>query len=118
MHSSTSFDLNFPGVDFPSVISESLTMDTLPTIESSEDVPPFPSGRRPPIATIISLGTCLTMFPSLHRPRSPSVARDSPNVSVTIPTAPRLKFMLKENLCVKRWVVGLIFRIREHALIL
>ena len=104
--SSTSLDLRglCLRIQPQTVLSESITFETLPTV-CSEDVPPFPAGHSPPLATVIGLWSRLSLFPlTIHRSHK---FEDRPYV--TTPTAPRLKTMLDERICVKRWAVRLHF---------
>ena len=97
--SSSSLDLP-QLVESRTVLSESITFETLPTA-CSDDVPPFPAGHSPPLATVIGLWSRLSLFPLTLR--KPPKSENRPYV--TTPTAPRLKTMLDERICVKRWAV-------------
>jgi hypothetical protein len=97
--SSSSLDLP-QLVESRTVLSESITFETLPTA-CSEDVPPFPAGHSPPLATVIGLWSRLSLFPITSR--KPPKFENRPYV--TAPTSPRLKTMLDERICVKRWAV-------------
>ena len=92
-----------------SLISESVTFDTLSS-SSSDQVPPF-SGCKPPRLSIIELGDHLKMFSEplsqLHEPRTGV----EPKIVVTSPTSPRLKSMFKECLCISKWAVSLFFSV-------
>jgi hypothetical protein len=76
----------------------------------SDDVSPFPPDRKPQIASLLGLGTHLPIFPQGLPCVDGFGVTDSDeiaNVTITIPTGPRLKAMLKESLSVRRWAVCL-----------
>ena len=90
-----------------SLISESVTFDTLSS-SSSDQVPPY-STCKPPRLSIIELGDHLKMFSEplsqLQEPRTDV----KPRIVITSPTSPRLKSMFKECLCISKWAVSLFF---------
>jgi hypothetical protein len=87
-----------------SLISESVTFDTLSS-SSSDQVPPF-STCKPPRLSIIGLGDHLKMFSEpLSQPRTGVKSK----IVITSPTSPRLKSMFKECLCISKWAVSFFF---------
>ncbi|KAJ3510834.1 hypothetical protein NLJ89_g4451 [Agrocybe chaxingu] len=83
----------------PSLMSESVTLDSLST-RSSDALPPFPNCRSPQIATI-ALGDHLKMFSEVLS-NEPGFSVE-PAVLLAAPTSPRLKVMLKECLSIRKW---------------
>ncbi|KAJ3976444.1 hypothetical protein EV361DRAFT_995745, partial [Lentinula raphanica] len=79
-----------------SLLSESLSLDTI-SIKSLESIPPFPSVN--PLPTFVTVND--TTYTKLQLNTLPaSIA--------TIPTPPRLKILLKEDLCISRWTESLV----------
>ncbi|KAK0467131.1 uncharacterized protein EV420DRAFT_1743637 [Desarmillaria tabescens] len=74
-----------------SLLLESLSIDSLSTVSSESNIPPFPPGCMIPMSTILSV----------------SVKAGEHNATITVPTPPRLRTMLKENLCIKKWAENL-----------
>ncbi|KAK0202697.1 hypothetical protein DFS33DRAFT_1476507, partial [Desarmillaria ectypa] len=66
-------------------------MDSLSTVSSESHIPPFPPGCMIPMSTILSV----------------SLKAGEHNATITVPTPPRLRTMLKENLCIKKWAENL-----------
>ena len=92
-----------------SLISESVTFDTLSS-SSSDQVPPF-STCKPPRLSIIGLGDHLKMFSEpLSQLQDPRTGV-KPKIVITSPTSPRLKSMFKECLCIRKWAVSFIFSV-------
>ncbi|KAK0501398.1 hypothetical protein EDD18DRAFT_1328370 [Armillaria luteobubalina] len=91
--SSPLIDLEKSFVDLhaTSLLLESLSMDSLSTISSESNIPPFPPGCMIPMSTILSV----------------SVKAGEHNATITVPTPPRLRTMLKENLCIRKWAENL-----------
>jgi hypothetical protein len=91
-----------------SLISESVTFDTLSS-SPSDQVPPF-STCKPPRLSIIGLGDHLKMFSEpLSQPQDPTSIK--PKIVITSPTSPRLKSMFKECLCISKWAVSFSFSV-------
>ncbi|KAK0217833.1 hypothetical protein IW262DRAFT_1560217 [Armillaria fumosa] len=82
---------SFVDVHATSLLLESLSMDSLSTISSESNIPPFPPGCMIPMSTILSV----------------SVKAGEHNATITVPTPPRLRTMLKENLCIRKWAENL-----------
>ncbi|KAK0489031.1 hypothetical protein IW261DRAFT_1442840 [Armillaria novae-zelandiae] len=82
---------SFVDVHATSLLLESLSMDSLSTISSDSNIPPFPPGCIIPMTTILSV----------------SVKAGEHNATITVPTPPRLRTMLKENLCIRKWAENL-----------
>ncbi len=91
---------SFVDVHATSLLLESLSMDSLSTISSESNIPPFPPGCMIPMSTILSV----------------SVKAGEHNATITVPTPPRLRTMLKENLCIKKWAVRSIYPDSPHQL--
>jgi hypothetical protein len=110
--SSSASSLDLSDLDFhvgmeSSVLSESLTLESLST-SSSDTTPAFPSGCVVPVSTILGLGNHLSIFPQgLPLVGGFSEVDQLSKSKLTAPTPPRLKTMLKECLCVRKWVVCL-----------
>ncbi|KAJ7890498.1 hypothetical protein B0H14DRAFT_3855309 [Mycena olivaceomarginata] len=90
-----------------SLLSESLTLSSLSTSTSS--TPPIPAGCMVPLATIIGHQDGPTM--SRHYPRRTLAL---PKATLTSPTPPRLRTMLKEKLLVETWLNNVAFDSSEH----
>ncbi|KAF8216529.1 hypothetical protein K438DRAFT_1747746 [Mycena galopus ATCC 62051] len=89
-----------------SLLSESLTLSSLSTSTSS--TPPIPAGCMVPLATIIGQDG-----PTMSRrycPRKFTI----PKATLTSPTPPRLRTMLKEKLLVETWLNGVASDSSEH----
>ncbi|KAJ6518833.1 hypothetical protein C8R45DRAFT_884998, partial [Mycena sanguinolenta] len=84
-----------------SLLSESLTLSSLSSSTSS--TPPIPAGCMVPLATIIGQDG-----PTLSR-RLSSRKSGSGRATLTSPTPPRLRTMLKEKLLVETWLNGVGF---------
>lgn len=80
-----------------SLLSESLSLDTI-SILSLDSIPPFPSGCRIPLPTFLTIND-MTCASANLQPNALSTS------TTTIPTPPRLKTLLKEDLCISRWTV-------------
>lgn len=87
------------------IFSESITLDSLSS-SSSYETPTFPLGCMVPMSTFLGFGSHLALFPK-GSPRIGNFceADQASKATITVPTAPRLRTMLKENLCVRTWVV-------------
>ncbi|KAF7370579.1 Methylenetetrahydrofolate reductase [Mycena sanguinolenta] len=81
-----------------SLLSESLTLSSLSSFTSS--TPPIPAGCMVPLATIIGQDG-----PTLSR----RLSARKPGATLTSPTPPRLRTMLKEKLLVETWLNGVGF---------
>lgn len=80
-----------------SLLSESLSLDTI-SVASTESVPPFPYGCMVPLSTFLAVND--------HPYHLASSQLDAiPTITTTIPTPPRLRTLLKEDLCISRWTV-------------
>ncbi|KAJ6515132.1 hypothetical protein C8R47DRAFT_504531 [Mycena vitilis] len=88
-----------------SLLSESLTLSSLSSSTSS--TPPIPAGCMVPLATIIGHHEGPTM---LRLPPS----RKTSKATLTSPTPPRLRTMLKEKLLVETWLDGVAFDSSDH----
>ncbi|KAH7870413.1 uncharacterized protein C8R40DRAFT_1240464 [Lentinula edodes] len=84
-----------------SLLSESLSLDTI-SILSLDSIPPFPSGCRTPLPTFLTIND-ITCASANLQPNTLSTS------TTTIPTPPRLKTLLKEDLCISRWTESLAF---------
>ncbi|KAL0577910.1 hypothetical protein V5O48_004075 [Marasmius crinis-equi] len=73
-----------------SLMSESLSLDTVST-QSDTSTPPIPHGCMVPMSSFLSTGN------------SGILLEERGKATTTIPTPPRLRTMLKENLCIERW---------------
>ncbi|KAJ3849533.1 hypothetical protein EV368DRAFT_67354 [Lentinula lateritia] len=65
-------------------------------------IPPFPSGCRTPLQTFLTIND-ITCASANLQPNTLSTS------TTTIPTPPRLKTLLKEDLCISRWTESLVF---------
>ncbi|GAW01266.1 hypothetical protein LENED_002850 [Lentinula edodes] len=65
-------------------------------------IPPFPSGCRTPLPTFLTIND-ITCASANLQPNTLSTS------TTTIPTPPRLKTLLKEDLCISRWTESLAF---------
>ncbi|KAE9399558.1 hypothetical protein BT96DRAFT_975836 [Gymnopus androsaceus JB14] len=83
-----------------SLLSESLSLDTI-SIASLESVPPFPYGCMVPFSTFLAVNDC-PCTPANPHPDA------LPTITTTIPTPPRLRTLLKEDLCISRWTESLV----------
>jgi hypothetical protein len=96
---------------FDDLFAEKISPDLFPDVHFGLDVDigPFPSGRTPPITTVLGLGSQLSMFPQgLPRVAGFSAEDELAKAIITVPTGPRLSTMLKEKLCVRKWAVSYI----------
>jgi hypothetical protein len=94
-----------------SLFVEKISPDLFPDVHFGLDVDigPFPSGRTPPITTVLGLGSQLSMFPQgLPRVGGFCAEDELAKAIITVPTGPRLGTMLKEKLCVRKWAVSYI----------
>ncbi|KAF5387337.1 hypothetical protein D9757_005796 [Collybiopsis confluens] len=94
-----------PYIDVPlnfdcNLLSESLSLDTI-SIVSTESIPPFPPGCMVPLLSFLSLD-------DLPCNRTNSKLDSLSSATTTIPTPPRLRTLLKENLCISKWTETLI----------
>ncbi|KAF7356572.1 Methylenetetrahydrofolate reductase [Mycena venus] len=89
------------------LLSESLTLSSLSSSTSS--TPPIPAGCMVPLATIIDHNDGPTMS---RRCSLRKFALDK--ATLTSPTPPRLRTMLKEKLLVETWLNGVAFDSSEH----
>lgn len=88
-----------------SLMSESITICSIPSIPSG-DLPKI-SVCKLPTWGMIGLGDRLKMFSSPEGPRPKDGKKKSNgSVSISIPTSPRLRMMLKECLSISKWVVS------------
>ncbi|KAG7094063.1 hypothetical protein E1B28_007683 [Marasmius oreades] len=85
-----SFDLDAVPVSGCSLMSESLSLDSLSTI-SDDSTPPIPPGCMVPLSRILGIGS------------SSTISEEGQMITTTIPTPPRLRTILRENLCIQRW---------------
>ncbi|KAJ7668302.1 hypothetical protein B0H17DRAFT_220260 [Mycena rosella] len=92
--SAGSLDLSHYALD-DSLLSESLTLSSLSSSTSS--TPPIPAGCMVPLSTIIGHHEGPTMF---RRASSRRVSK----ATLTSPTPPRLRTMLREKLLVESWL--------------
>ncbi|KAJ7612460.1 hypothetical protein DFH06DRAFT_1243307 [Mycena polygramma] len=88
-----------------SLLSESLTLSSLSSSTSS--TPPIPAGCMVPLATIIGHHDGPTMS-------RPPPSRKTSKATLTSPTPPRLRTMLKEKLLVETWLDGVAFDSSDH----
>ncbi|KAF9047137.1 hypothetical protein BDZ89DRAFT_1155011 [Hymenopellis radicata] len=91
--SSLDLDQYFAHLNDISLFAESPSFDSISTLSADGSVPPFPLGCMVPISSIISV--------------KEGHAGDL-RATITVPTPPRLRTMLKENPSVKRWTESLI----------
>ncbi|KAG7444900.1 uncharacterized protein BT62DRAFT_951128 [Guyanagaster necrorhizus] len=82
---------SFVDLHASSLLMESLSMDSLSTVSSEPNIPPFPPGCMVPMSTILNV----------------SVKAGELNATITVPTPPRLRTMLMENLCIEKWAESL-----------
>lgn len=105
---SDSLDINVLLLQETQHVLLSTSFSSLPNTDSTlslSEVPTFPAGR-------FSLFTTLTKGDILSR-RGSKTSR----ASITVPTLPRVRAMLREPVCVGRWVVRTAFddlMISEH----
>ncbi|KAL0953836.1 hypothetical protein HGRIS_005014 [Hohenbuehelia grisea] len=88
------------------LLAETISLDSFALSSSTESVsvPRFPDGSMVPMATFLKLGCQLSLFPhGSPRIGGFSEAEEKASTTPTVPTAPRLRTMLRENLCVKKW---------------
>jgi hypothetical protein len=84
------------------------SLSSIPSLSylDSGDVPPFPTRLRPAMLPLLGLGGHLALYPNgLSRIDPCRATNKDAIVIVSIPTPPRLRTMLKEDLCVGRWAV-------------
>ncbi|KAJ4469588.1 hypothetical protein J3R30DRAFT_1571855 [Lentinula aciculospora] len=84
-------DLNY------SLLSESLSLDTI-SVDSFDSIPPFPSRCVHPLSTFLTVNNTVCTKSQLNT---------LPNSIASIPTPPRLRTLLKEELCISRWTESL-----------
>ncbi|KAJ7442276.1 hypothetical protein FB451DRAFT_1569000 [Mycena latifolia] len=97
--SAGSLDLSHYVLD-DSLLSESLTLSSLSSSTSS--TPPIPAGCMVPLSTIIG-----------HH-EGPTMSRRSSKATLTSPTPPRLRTMLREKLLVETWLNGVDSEPSDH----
>ncbi|KAJ7180696.1 hypothetical protein C8R46DRAFT_985720, partial [Mycena filopes] len=102
--SAASLDLSHCVLD-DSLLAESLTLSSLASSTSS--TPPIPAGCMVPLATIISHHDGPTM--ACH-----TALRRLSKATLTSPTPPRLRTMLREKLLVETWLTGVDSDSSEH----
>ncbi len=88
--SSLDLDQSFAHLNDTSLFAESPSFDSISTLSADGSIPPFPHGCMVPISSIVSV--------------KEGQAGDL-RATITVPTPPRLRTMLKENPSVKRWTV-------------
>ncbi|KAJ3999802.1 hypothetical protein F5050DRAFT_1735750 [Lentinula boryana] len=81
-----------------SLLSESLSLDTV-SVQSLETIPPFPSDCVIPLSNFLTVNDTTCTNAQLNK---------LPASLATIPTPPRLKTLLKEDLCISRWTESLV----------
>jgi hypothetical protein len=88
-----------------SLLSETLSLPS--SFEPSDDVPPFPADRRPPMVSILGLGTHLPLFPDGRwHLNGFSTEEKYATAILAAPTPPRLRAMMKESLSIRAWAVS------------